>query len=167
MHGDYNLFYPFVFAQMKRSVDDALQSFPNLREVQACLRVIPSKEKEFKRLFDEYSQKISYKQLYLDQNAFLVYYTNGFDGPGRKSIETEDPISKLESAQYGARNECWIGLDEARAEVGYLLDEGGKGDTGYLKKELEQASKAFSDYLNLAPPKDLEKALALIGETRS
>jgi hypothetical protein len=41
-------------------------------------------------LFDEHSEGISYKQQFLDQNAFLVYYTKGFDGPGRPSIEDED-----------------------------------------------------------------------------
>ena len=44
----------------------------NIQEVKTNLNFIPSKEKEFKRIFDEYSQGISYKQEYLDKNAFLV-----------------------------------------------------------------------------------------------
>jgi hypothetical protein len=49
---------------------------------------LPGNEKEFKRIFDEYSEGISYKQRYLDSNAFLVYYSKGFDGVNRPSIET-------------------------------------------------------------------------------
>ena len=35
--------------------------------------VVSKEEKVFKKAFDEYSQGISYKQEYLDKNAFLVY----------------------------------------------------------------------------------------------
>ena len=69
---------------MQTSVEDAIKSLPDLKGVKTSLQQLPSGEKEFKRLFDEYSQGVSYKQVYLDQNAFLVYYTKGFDGPGRK-----------------------------------------------------------------------------------
>lgn len=55
---------------------------------------VPTSEKEFKRLFDEFSEGISYKQQFLDKNAFVVYYTQGFDGPGRPSIDTEDEGTK-------------------------------------------------------------------------
>jgi len=47
---------------------------------------IPTQEKVFKSIFDAYSDPVSYKQKFVDQNAFLVYYTQGFDGPGRPSI---------------------------------------------------------------------------------
>ena len=62
----------------------------NLQECETLLSKIPLIEKDFKKLFDEHSEGISYKQQFLDQNAFLVYYTKGFDGPGRPSIEEED-----------------------------------------------------------------------------
>ncbi|CAJ1946472.1 unnamed protein product, partial [Cylindrotheca closterium] len=51
------------------------------------LEGMPTTEEAFKRLFDAYSDPVSYKQKFLDQNAFLVYYTKGFDGPGRPNIE--------------------------------------------------------------------------------
>ena len=38
---------------------------------------IPTIEENFKRLFDAYSDPVSYKQKFLDNNAFLVYYTKG------------------------------------------------------------------------------------------
>ena len=56
------------------------------RQALNIINKIPNKEVEFKRLFDEFSNGISYKQQYLDKNAFVVYYTQGFDGPGRPSI---------------------------------------------------------------------------------
>ena len=37
------------------------------------LNNIPRDENDFKRLFDSYSTPVSYKQKFLDQNAFLVY----------------------------------------------------------------------------------------------
>ena len=58
-----------------------------LQDAQKALDAIPSTEKPFKRLFDEYSEPVSYKQQFKDKNAFLVYYTQGFDGSGRPSIE--------------------------------------------------------------------------------
>lgn len=54
-----------------------LQSKEVVVDLSRLLSVIPTHEGEFKRLFDEYSDPISYKQKYLDQNAFLVYYTKG------------------------------------------------------------------------------------------
>jgi len=33
---------------------------------------IPRDENDFKRIFDSYSTPVSYKQKFLDQNAFLV-----------------------------------------------------------------------------------------------
>ena len=38
---------------------------------------IPTDEKSFKRIFDAYSDPVSYKQQFMDKNAFLVYYTQG------------------------------------------------------------------------------------------
>mmetsp|Transcript_22850 Transcript_22850/g.32219 ORF Transcript_22850/g.32219 Transcript_22850/m.32219 type:complete len:223 (-) Transcript_22850:128-796(-) len=72
-------------------------------------KIVPSTENEFKMIFDRYSDPVSYKQKFMDQNAFLVYYTKGFDGPGRPSIESgEDPKQIF---QYGARNDVWVAYD--------------------------------------------------------
>lgn len=76
--------------EMKNTVDSAAALLPNILECEKLLSKIPAVEKDFKKLFDEHSEGISYKQQFLDQNAFLVYYTKGFDGPGRPSIEEED-----------------------------------------------------------------------------
>lgn len=76
--------------QMKNNVELAVAQISNLEECEALLSKLPLIEKDFKKLFDEHSEGISYKQQFLDQNAFLVYYTKGFDGPGRPSIEEED-----------------------------------------------------------------------------
>jgi hypothetical protein len=76
--------------EMKNTVDAATALLPNILECEKLLSKIPAVEKDFKKVFDEHSEGISYKQQFLDQNAFLVYYTKGFDGPGRPSIEEED-----------------------------------------------------------------------------
>jgi hypothetical protein len=76
--------------QMRNDVESALAQIANLQECETLLSKLPQIEKDFKKLFDEHSEGISYKQQFLDQNAFLVYYTKGFDGPGRPSIEEED-----------------------------------------------------------------------------
>lgn len=76
--------------ELRNAIDSAIIELPNISKCEAILTKIPLVEKDFKRLFDEHSEGISYKQQFLDQNAFLVYYTKGFDGPGRPSIEDED-----------------------------------------------------------------------------
>mmetsp|Transcript_11803 Transcript_11803/g.28279 ORF Transcript_11803/g.28279 Transcript_11803/m.28279 type:complete len:350 (-) Transcript_11803:1184-2233(-) len=93
---------------------------------------IPTQEDPFKRLFDEYSVPVSYKQKYLDSNAFLVYYTKGFDGIGRPNIEqqqqgqgagdsSEDAIvNEIQTVQYGSRNEVWVAWDSFQAEYSYF-----------------------------------------------
>ena len=57
-----------------------------LQDAQKALDAIPATEKPFKRLFDEYSEPISYKQKYKDSNAFVVYYTQGFDQCGNQPV---------------------------------------------------------------------------------
>ena len=39
---------------------------------ESLLTKIPRNENDFKRIFDSYSTPVSYKQKFLDQNAFLV-----------------------------------------------------------------------------------------------
>ena len=55
----------------------------------------PKDEKSLKRLFDEYSSDVSYKQKYMDSNAFVVYYTKGFDGKDRPNIEDDPATERL------------------------------------------------------------------------
>ena len=124
---------------------------------------IPVVEKDFKRLFDAYSDQVSYKQKFLDQNAFLVYYTNGYDGPGRDSLE-KDPVNERQTLQFGARNEAWIGWDDFLAEWGYYsstsLSSKNNEDTdesfSELMKYLSNTLDAVDRYLRLSPPQDLE-----------
>ena len=86
--GEASTLVPII--QMRDNVKLAIAQMENLQECETLLSRIPLIEKDFKKLFDEHSEGISYKQQFLDQNAFLVYYTKGFDGPGRPSIEEED-----------------------------------------------------------------------------
>jgi hypothetical protein len=124
---------------------------------------ISTVETDFKRLFDSYSEQVSYKQKFLDQNAFLVYYTKGYDGPGRESME-KDPVNERQTLQFGARNEAWIGFDDFLAEWEYyssLSRQNGKNDDVEdsffdLIKYLSNAIKAVDRYLRLSPPQDLE-----------
>ena len=60
--------------KMQKALEKALLAANNnnVPDTKSYLDLIPSKEKDFKRLFDEYSQGVSYKQEYLDKNAFLV-----------------------------------------------------------------------------------------------
>jgi hypothetical protein len=76
--------------KLRNSVNAVLLQLANIQNCKDLLSNVPNNEKDFKILFDEHSEGISYKQQFLDQNAFLVYYTKGFDGPGRPSIEDED-----------------------------------------------------------------------------
>ena len=62
-----------------------------LQDAQKALDAIPATEKPFKRLFDEYSEPVSYKQKYKDSNAFVVYYTQGFDLCGNQPVRRVHP----------------------------------------------------------------------------
>lgn len=133
--------------------------------IQRQLAALPADEKKFKRVFDAYSEGISYKQQYLDKNAFLVYYTGGFDGPGRGSIEAETAGEARQKAQYGARNDAWVAVDEARAEAAYLAGPQGRGEgRGDLRAAVAAAQRALDAYLALAPPGQLEESRALAGQ---
>lgn len=116
---------------------------------------IPREEQAFKRLFDEYSDPISYKQKFLDQNAFLVYYTRGFDGPNRPGIEEDLPGKQ--TLQYGARNEAWISWEELQAELQFAQNNPDESNDAnlYLRKLIA----AVDAYLQLAPPEDVQQAM--------
>ena len=120
---------------------------------------LPDKEKEFKAVLDAYSVPVSYKQRFVDANAFLVYYTGGYDGPGRPNIETD--FNELQTQQYGARNEAWVALENARVEYDYYIkaqhpDEG----LDEVQKALHEAVRALERYVALAPPADTQAAAA-------
>ena len=126
-----------------------------LKQLSSVVGKITSEEKLFKRYFDEYSDPVSYKQKYMDQNAFLVYYTNGFDGPGRASIESgEVPKQTL---QYGARNECWNAIEELNVEIKFALKDG-SSSRDHILEPLTKAINSFDAYLSIAPKNDVEKA---------
>lgn len=121
---------------------------------------LPLDERNFKRLFDEYSVGISYRQQYLDKNAFVVYYSKGFDGPGRTNIEDDDDQTILQKRQYGARNDAWFAVDDAKSEVSYLLTHE-DDDRSDLVKAMQKAHTAFEEYLSLAPKEQVVGARLL------
>jgi len=151
---------PIVEIDEALAVPLAALALPDLSACSTGLgtKAMLTKEKDFKRIFDEYSADVGYKQKYLDSNAFGVYYTKGFDGPGRDSIDKEDPDTLLQEAQYGFRNDAWVGVDEARAELSYQLTQPqpvATADLRELKMDLLGASAATTAYLKLAPTDQL------------
>lgn len=122
------------------------------------ISMAPRDETAFKRLLDAYSDPVSYKQKFVDQNAFLVYYSKGFDGPGRATIESDLPVKQ--TLQYGARNDAWVAWDEVLVEYEFLSDESSSLED--LQKALEKAVKALEAYLSLAPPEDLKQANSMV-----
>ena len=109
---------------------------------------IPTTEQDFKKLFDSYSNPVSYKQKFRNNNAFLVYYTQGYDGPNRANIEDLSNSELLQQSQYGARNECWVAWSQLMSEVVYANTS---GDTSELLKMLHATIRAFDTYIALAP----------------
>ena len=132
---------------------------------------LPTDEITFKRLFDTYSDQVSYKQQFLDSNAFLVYYTQGFDGPNRPSIEREsssgsssDIVNEKQTIQFGLRNDAWIAWENCLVEYKYLT-EGGSGDEeedNDFVEYLTQTIRAVDSYMSLAPSSDVKAAQQLI-----
>lgn len=124
---------------------------------------IPREEIAFKQIFDTYSTPVSYKQRFLDQNAFLVYYTKGFDGPGRPKIEENDTNS-LQTLQYGFRNDAWVAMDDLFVEMEFSGAKS-KGNNVTLdnKEELinliDKVLASIDSYLRLAPVADLDEAM--------
>jgi hypothetical protein len=142
--------------QLQSSMHDILERVESSAEsndswlpVSALLesRRLPTRESEFKAIFDANSDPISYKQKFVDQNAFLVYYTKGFDGPGRPSIESDLPTKQ--PLQYGARNDAWIAWSDFLAELEFQQreQESDSGSKTELKQPLIQALAAIERYL--------------------
>ncbi|KAL7524041.1 hypothetical protein ACHAWF_000795 [Thalassiosira exigua] len=63
-----------------------------------------------------YSTPVSYKRKFLDENTFHVYYSKGFDGPGRANIE-EDATGNVKMLLYGFRNDALSALDDSFVEL--------------------------------------------------
>jgi hypothetical protein len=121
---------------------------------------IPTNEQDLKRLFDAYSDPVSYKQKFLDQNAFLVYYSKGFDGPGRPSMEDSKDggvVNERQTLQFGARNEAWIAWDNFLVELQFIND-----NDNDLDKYLQATIRAVDAYLSLAPNQDIQQAKELL-----
>ena len=53
-----------------------------------------------------------FKSKWMENNAFLVYYSKGFDGIGRPSIEIESELEKLSAEQAGMRTDLWYMIDD-------------------------------------------------------
>ncbi|KAL3812205.1 hypothetical protein ACHAXA_009679 [Cyclostephanos tholiformis] len=124
---------------------------------------IPREENAFKQIFDAYSTPVSYKQRFLDQNAFIVYYTKGFDGPGRPKIEEYDTNS-LQTLQYGFRNDAWVAMDDLFVEVEYSRDKFKDNDLPLDNKEelinlIDKVLASVDSYLQLARVGDLDEAM--------
>jgi hypothetical protein len=158
--GSIETLIPIV--RLKLEIVDALKEF-RTQGIGALSKVtskLPPDEKTFKAIFDAYSDAVSYKQKFVEQNAFLVYYTKGFDGPGRPSIESDLPVKQ--SLQYGARNDAWVAWDAFLGEVDFATS--GETDVEDLIKLLMATVIAIDAYLALAPSADLESARNQIGK---
>ena len=136
------------------SQESVLSRIRHLIEVE-----LPTQEQDFKRLFDAYSDPVSYKQQFLDQNAFLVYYSQGFDGPGRPKME-QDIVNEKQTLQYGARNEAWVAWEQTMVEWKFVKDP----DNDMIKY-LRQTIEAVDSYLSLAIPSQLQDAQIQLGVT--
>jgi len=125
------------------------------------LRSVESDERKFKAQFDAFSDRVAYKTRYMDSNAFLVYYTSGFDGPGRPAMVSDESVVSM---QNGYRNDAWTAVLCAREEAQYLIGaNSGADDTADLAAALRAASRAVDAYVKLAPAAVVEAAEGLTG----
>jgi hypothetical protein len=136
---------------------EADASLGSLKNIDDLLRNFPYEEKTFKAIFDAYSDPVSYKQKFVEQNAFLVYYSKGFDGPDRPNIESDLPVKQ--TLQLGARNDAFVSWDDFLAEVDFARRNPASSDqAGELLKPLSKTIAAVEEYLRLSPPDDLVRA---------
>lgn len=138
------------------SQQDGDLSPESIHDAEKALVGIPILEQNFKRIFDQYSDPVSYKQKFLDQNAFLVYYSKGFDGPNRPPIESDIP--EKQASQYGARNEAWVAWEGFVAELRFAKNAPKESSRQELIALLQLTVAAVDSYLSLAPPSDVMKA---------
>ena len=154
----------------KSQLDKSNEGYENLVSPETCrsllqslVKTIPRDETSFKRVFDAYSTPVSYKQKFLDQNAFLVYYTKGYDGDNRPNIEED---VNIQSKQYGSRNDAWAAIDDLFVELEFGQktkdDDNTLSSKGELISLVDKVSAALDAYLSLAPVSDVKKALTRI-----
>lgn len=139
--------------------DDSGVSADTVRTISNALASsIPSEQTLFKRKFDEYSEPVSYKQKFMDQNAFLVYYTKGFDGPNRPPMESSaDPVP-LQSIQYGLRNDAWANYDELLSELSFFSPSDSSSTIEDILKPLNNCIASFEAYLSYSSAADVADA---------
>ena len=147
--------------ELQSALRAASAALPDVGAVARALDAVPTQEVAFKRTFDEFSEGVSYKQVWRDQNAFLVYYTGGFDGAGRPSIENDTPSEERQRQQYGLRNEVWLAIADVRAELDFLRKSDAASDVdGEVRAALRRADTALDSYLGLVPEQLLADARA-------
>ena len=151
--GTVDALVPIV--ELRHALREAAKKSQDVKTVSDVLSRIPKQEIAFKQVFDEYSDPVSYKQKFVDQNAFLVYYTKGFDGPNRPSIESDLP--EKQTLQFGARNDAWIAWSDLQAELNFA--ESHPGDENDVSKLVTSTLEAIDAYLKLAPPEDTSTAM--------
>jgi hypothetical protein len=155
--GTVEALIPIVALQRSlQNVESKLKNTQGEVYIASTLREVPKDERAFKALFDAYSDPVSYKQRFVDQNAFLVYYTKGFDGPGRASIEQDLPTRQ--PRQYGARNDAWIAWDNFLAEYNFHLQNQASYGSKDLLDPLSEVIHALDRYLTQVPASQLEQA---------
>ena len=170
--GSVDTLVPIVSIQQSiLSCKSQLEGYENLVSPETCksllkslVKTIPRDETSFKRIFDAYSTPVSYKQKFLDQNAFLVYYTKGYDGDNRPSIEED--VNTIQLKQYGSRNDAWMAIDDLFVELEFGQkakdDDNTLSSRGELIALVDKVSAALDAYLSLAPVSDVKEALTRI-----
>jgi hypothetical protein len=148
----------------EQSIEDRISSALLQTTTSQLFSSIPISEQDFKRIFDQYSDPVSYKQKFMDQNAFLVYYTQGFDGPNRSPLESSSDTPEKQTLQFGARNEVWVAWEELVAELQFATKNPKDASSATELRTMVQATvKAIDKYLALAPSDDLREALSRVG----
>eukprot|EP00587_Corethron_hystrix_P010708 CAMPEP_0113321328 /NCGR_PEP_ID=MMETSP0010_2-20120614/14853_1 /TAXON_ID=216773 ORGANISM="Corethron hystrix, Strain 308" /NCGR_SAMPLE_ID=MMETSP0010_2 /ASSEMBLY_ACC=CAM_ASM_000155 /LENGTH=211 /DNA_ID=CAMNT_0000179433 /DNA_START=301 /DNA_END=939 /DNA_ORIENTATION=+ /assembly_acc=CAM_ASM_000155 len=129
--------------------------------------LIRSDASVFLRTFDALSVPKSYRQSYMENNAFLVYYTGGYDGPGRPRMEEYvTDAEDMHAKQAALRNDAWAAVDVLVAELNYVtkadLTAMSPSDIAeswiVISSNLEEASKAVESFLNLVPQQFVKEA---------
>jgi hypothetical protein len=173
-----------LLVKQNTSTSSSIQVF--LTEIGSLARnaaSIPTEEKSFKRIFDAYSTPVSYKQKFMDQNAFLVYYTQGYDGPNRPRLEEQQQDGNnvgnvasgalQQTLQYGARNDAWTAWNDFVVELDFAMKQTKHGSSSSsssfenrsnddviadLLEPLNRTINAVSVYVSLAPESDVQEA---------
>jgi hypothetical protein len=145
---------------VSRQSRDNFLSVECLQELEKEFKFIPKTERDFKRLFDQYSDPVSYKQKFLDQNAFLVYYSRGFDGPNRPNIENNLP--ETQTLQFGSRNEAWVAWESLQAELDFAIKSPKDSSIHEIMVLIGTTLEAVDAYVALAPPDDVKAATRLL-----